>query len=96
MSILNVAFFGFVFKEALTMSKALFGPGGNSLSFFADGKKSTAEAPEWVKQFGLDAYEYEAGRGVSGKPETFALIGENAKNAKKLLIIFLIGSIIYS
>ena len=81
MSILNVAFFGFVFKEALTMSKALFGPGGNSLSFFADGKKSTAEAPEWVKQFGLDAYEYEAGRGVSGKPETFALIGENAKNA---------------
>ena len=63
------------------MSKALFGPGGNSLSFFAAGKKSTAEAPEWVKEFGLDAYEYEAGRGVVGKPETFELIGKNAKKA---------------
>ncbi len=60
---------------------ALFGPGGNSLSFYADGKKNTFEAPEWVKTFGLDAYEYEAGRGVMGKPETFALIGENAKKA---------------
>lgn len=60
---------------------ALFGPGGNSQSFYAAGKKNTFEAPEWVKTFGLDAYEYEAGRGVMGKPETFALIGENAKKS---------------
>ena len=60
------------------MGQPLFGPGGNSLSFFAAGNKSTVQAPEWVKNFGLDAYEYEAGRGVAGKPETFSLIGENA------------------
>lgn len=63
------------------MSKALFGPGGNSESFYASGCKSTHEAPQWVKNFGLDAYEYEAGRGVMGKPETFTLIGSNAKDA---------------
>ncbi len=61
------------------MARALFGPGGNSKSFYDDGKKSTAEAPEWVKSFGLDAYEYEAGRGVMGKPETFKLVGDRAK-----------------
>ncbi len=69
------------FKEVLEMAKPLFGPGGNSLSFYADGKKNTFEAPEWVKNFGLDAYEYEAGRGVMGKPETFLLIGDNARKA---------------
>ncbi len=61
------------------MARALFGPGGNSKSFYDDGKKSTSEAPEWVKNFGLDAYEYEAGRGVMGKPETFKLVGDNAR-----------------
>ncbi len=63
------------------MTKPFFGPGGNSNSFFESGKKSTLDAPEWVKNFGLDAYEYEAGRGVMGSAETFRKIGENAKNA---------------
>ena len=48
------------------MSKPLFGPGGNSDSFNAIKKNTTADAPQWVKDFGLDAYEYEAGRGVPG------------------------------
>lgn len=37
------------------MSFPLFGPGGNADSFYKDGKKSTLQAPEWVKSFGLDA-----------------------------------------
>ena len=61
------------------MTKPFFGPGGNSNSFFESGKKSTLDAPEWVKNFGLDAYEYEAGRGVMGSAETFRKIGEKAK-----------------
>lgn len=62
------------------MNKAIFGPGGNSDSFRSL-KLQTVDAPEWVKKFGLDAYEYEAGRGVPKNLETFAKIGENAKKA---------------
>ncbi len=64
------------------MSKnPLFGPGGNSESFYAAGKKSTLDAPEWVSGLGLGAYEYEAGNGVTASLSTFAAIGENAKKA---------------
>ncbi len=59
---------------------ALFGPGGNSDSFNALNKK-TSDAPEWLKELGLDAYEYEAGRGVNGSEAMFSLIGSNAKKA---------------
>lgn len=58
---------------------ALFGPGGNSLSFYASGKKNTVDAPLWVKNFGLDCYEYQAGKGLFGSDETFKKIGEEAK-----------------
>lgn len=58
---------------------ATFGPGGNSESFYADGKKSTTQAPEWVKLKGLDAYEYEAGNGLTAGEATLAKIGEEAK-----------------
>ena len=30
--------------------KALFGPSGNSESFYAEGHKSTLEAPKWLKK----------------------------------------------
>ncbi len=56
-----------------------FGPGGNSDSFYADKKKSTLEAPEWVKAFGLDAYEYEAGNGLKAGDEMLSKIGAEAK-----------------
>lgn len=58
---------------------ALFGPGGNSLSFYASGKKSTVEAPAWVAGFGLDCYEYQAGKGLFGSDDTFRKIGDEAK-----------------
>ena len=43
---------------------AYFGPGGNSEAFKLAGYKSTLDAPRFVKEIGLDAYEYEAGNGL--------------------------------
>lgn len=58
---------------------ALFGPGGNSESFYNEGFKSTFQAPAWVKSKGLDAYEYEGGNGIRGSIETFTKIGDEAE-----------------
>ncbi len=60
-------------------NKALFGPGGNCDSFYEAGFKSSVDAPSFVKAFGLDAYEYEAGNGVSASVDTFKKLGETAK-----------------
>ena len=61
------------------MSKAKFGPGGNGDLFYAQGGKGTVQAPAWVKNFGLDAYEFEAGNGLSASEETLRKIGEEAR-----------------
>lgn len=58
---------------------ATFGPGGNSQSFYDAGFKSTKQAPAWLKQVGLDAYEYEAGNGVAAGEAALREIGEAAK-----------------
>ena len=58
---------------------ATFGTGGNSDSFYASGKKSTIQAPEWVKLFGLDAYEFEAGNGLNAGEATLQKIGDAAR-----------------
>lgn len=64
---------------------ALFGPAGNSESFYAEGYKSTYQAPLWLKNIGLDAYEYQCGQGVRGSDEAFARVGqEAAKNGIRL------------
>ncbi len=42
---------------------AKFGPGGNSEDFSSK-YKSTIDAPKYLKEIGLDHYEYECGRGV--------------------------------
>ena len=57
---------------------ALFGPGGNSEAFYAEGNTSTKLAPAWIKRIGLDAYEYEAGNGLSATAETLLAIGKAA------------------
>ncbi len=58
---------------------AYFGPGGNSDAFRLAGWKSTVDAPRWVKSIGLDAYEYEAGNGLSASPTVLSAIGREAK-----------------
>jgi len=61
------------------MSKATFGPGGNGDLFYAQGGKGTVQAPKWVKEYGLDAYEFEAGNGLTAGEATLRKIGEEAK-----------------
>ena len=61
------------------MERATFGPGGNGDLFYADGNKSTLQAPGWLARVGLDAYEYEAGNGVSGGEATLRAIGQKAR-----------------
>lgn len=64
---------------------AYFGPGGNSDAFKLAGLKSTIDAPMWVKSIGLDAYEYEAGNGLSASPKILEAIGmEAARNNIKM------------
>ena len=58
---------------------AVFGPGGNSESFYAAGYKSTAQAPEFLAKLGLGAYEFEAGNGLRATAATLQKIGEEAK-----------------
>lgn len=60
--------------------QAYFGPGGNSDSFRLL-KKTTVDAPAWLAENGLDAYEYEAGRGFTASADVLTLIGQNAKAA---------------
>lgn len=42
-----------------------FGPSGNAREFYEQGKKNSEEAPEWLAQRGLNAYEYSFGRGIN-------------------------------
>jgi len=56
-----------------------FGPGGNSQSFYDKGFKSTIQAPGFLRSIGLDAYEYEAGKGLNASIATLSAIAEKAK-----------------
>lgn len=59
--------------------KATFGPGGNGDWFYSEGKKSTLQAPGWLQEKGLDAFEYEAGNGIAAGEGTLRAIGEKAR-----------------
>ena len=56
-----------------------FGPAGKSESFAAAGFKSSADAPAWLAGLGLNAYEYQCGRGVNVGQETARKIGGAAR-----------------
>lgn len=58
---------------------AKFGPAGNSESFTAMGYKSSLNVPEYVEKMGLDAFEYQCGRGVNIGEEKARALGERAK-----------------
>ena len=62
-----------------SVNRAAFGPGGNGDAFLARGLKSTLDAPAFVKAFGLDAYEFEAGRGLRTPYESLREIGLRAE-----------------
>ena len=58
---------------------AIFGPGGNSQSFYDAGYKATVQAPGFVAGLGLGAYEFEAGNGLTAGLPTLTKIGKKAR-----------------
>ena len=61
------------------MKYACFGPGGNGDWFRADGMKTALQTPGWLKSKGIDAFEYEATRGVNASEEMLRAFGEKAR-----------------
>ena len=53
-----------------------FGPSGNCESFYAEGNTHTEQAAKFVKERGLDCFEYSFGRGVRMTEEKALSIGE--------------------
>ena len=53
-----------------------FGPSGNSESFYAQGLAHTEQAAEFVRERGLDCFEYSFGRGVHMSEAKAVSIGE--------------------
>lgn len=62
-----------------SMGYAKFGPGGNGELFYAQGGKGTVDAPRWLSEYGLDAYEFEAGNGITAGETTLRKIGDEAR-----------------
>ena len=58
-----------------------FGPSGNSASFQAAGKSKSEDSAVWVKDLGLNCFEYSFGRGVNMSDERAKSIGEAFANA---------------
>ena len=61
------------------MSNPKFGVAGNSESFYASGNKHTHQSPGFLASKGLDAYEYQCGRGYTAGEESMRLVGQEAK-----------------
>ena len=59
--------------------KTRFGPAGNSESFQAMGYRKTIQVPEYLTRMGLDAYEYQCGRGVRISQQAAKELGEKAQ-----------------
>ncbi len=55
-----------------------FGPAGNSDSFYAQGYNATWQAPKWLSDMGLSAFEYSLGHGIRIREETAATIRKAA------------------
>ena len=60
-------------------NKPLFGPAGRAESFETLGYKKMEQVPEYLARFGLDAYEYQCGRGVKVNEKTLAVMKANAE-----------------
>lgn len=63
------------------MNQALFGPAGNSQSFHDQKGKTYQDIVDYVVSMGLDAYEYQCGRGVRISTEAAGGFGLAAKAA---------------
>ena len=55
---------------------ASFGPAGNAQNF---PYKSSADAPRWLRELGLDCYEYQCGKGIHVGEDTARAVGVQAE-----------------
>ncbi len=62
-----------------TMQRIRFGPAGNSDSFYAAGYTATWQAPKWLSEMGLQAFEYSLGHGIRIREDTAATIKKAAQ-----------------
>lgn len=58
---------------------AIFGPAGTSNDFLELGYKNSLDIPKITKQYGLDTFEYQCGRGVNIGEEKATKLGSLAK-----------------
>ena len=62
------------------MGEIWFGPAGTADSFSAMGYKKTAQIPEYLERLGLNAFEYQCGRGVRVNPDTAASLKKDCES----------------
>lgn len=60
----------------------LFGSAGNPEDFYQKGYKGSEFMPQYLSDFGLDAYEYQCSRGVRISDEKAALLKQNSEYYK--------------
>lgn len=56
-----------------------FGSAGNPENFYEQGGKSSLEMPKWLSNMGLNAYEYQCGRGVRISKDSAKKLKEKAE-----------------
>ena len=66
---------------------ALFGVAGNCDDFSAAGHKTSLEMPQYLRENGLSAYEYQCGRGVKISENTAKELGQEAKDCGIILTL---------
>lgn len=64
-----------------------FGPSGNSESFYDQGYKTSLKMPLWLKNMGLNAYEYQCNKGVKISKIMAEQLGNEAKANEVFLSI---------
>ena len=62
------------------MGEIWFGPAGTADSFSAMGYKKTVQIPEYLERLGLNAFEYQCGRGVRVNPDTAASLKKDCES----------------
>ncbi|MGN1223262.1 MAG: TIM barrel protein [Christensenellales bacterium] len=56
-----------------------FGPSGNDEAFYNEGFKKTKDCFKWIRNLGLDIYEYSLGNGITVKLDTIKEMGIEAE-----------------
>ena len=64
-----------------------FGPSGNSEKFFDAGLSKSEESAVWVKNMGLDCFEYSFGRGVRMADDSALRIGAAFRNKRSRAVL---------